>query len=141
MANLLALFFRLLLTYWKEYPDQQQMSLFFQATLSKLLHAPLSKHSACLFAAFLIHQGFNLKPQSISTYLVAVRHFQVTEGLNPTLRVCGHASNTSSGASNNHRILHRTASTSQSCTYCMRCGLICLPSNSTIPLHCGPPAA
>ena len=40
---------------------------------------PLSELSTCLFAAFLAHQG--LKSQSISTYLSAVRHLQISAGL------------------------------------------------------------
>ena len=39
---------------------------------------------ACLFAAFLAHQG--LKPQSISVYLAAIRHLQVSAGLDPAPR-------------------------------------------------------
>ena len=45
---------------------------------------PLSEQVACLFAAFLSHQG--LKPQTISAYLSAVRHLQISAGLNPTIR-------------------------------------------------------
>ena len=40
---------------------------------------PLSETSICLFAAFLVHQG--LRAQSISTYLSALRHLQITAGL------------------------------------------------------------
>ena len=40
---------------------------------------PLSELSVCLFAAFLAHEG--LKSQSISVYLSALRHLQVSAGL------------------------------------------------------------
>ena len=45
---------------------------------------PVSERVACLFVAFLVHQG--LKPQSIDVYLSAVRHLQVVAGLPPMLR-------------------------------------------------------
>ena len=45
---------------------------------------PLSEVSVCLFAAFLAHQG--LKAQSISSYLSALRHLQVSSGLPPPQR-------------------------------------------------------
>ena len=40
---------------------------------------PLSESNLCLFAAFLAHEG--LQPQSISGYLSALRHLQITAGL------------------------------------------------------------
>ena len=43
----------------------------------------MSERVACLFVAFLAHQG--LKPQTILAYLSAVRHLQISVGLNPTL--------------------------------------------------------
>ena len=45
---------------------------------------PVSERVACLFVAFLVHQG--LKAQSIDVYLSAVRHLQVVAGLPPMLR-------------------------------------------------------
>lgn len=45
---------------------------------------PLSELSSCLFAAFLAHQG--LKSQSISSYLSAVWHLQISAGLEPPQR-------------------------------------------------------
>lgn len=45
---------------------------------------PLSEMSTCLFAAFLAHQG--LKSQSISCYLSALRHLQVSAGHNSPQR-------------------------------------------------------
>ena len=45
---------------------------------------PLSETSVCLFAAFLVHQG--LRAQSISTYLSALRHLQISAGLQPQQR-------------------------------------------------------
>ena len=45
---------------------------------------PFSKCSTCLFATFLAQQG--LKPQSISVYLSALRHLEVSAGLDPPLR-------------------------------------------------------
>ena len=40
---------------------------------------PLSEPVSCLFAAFLAHQG--LKSQSVSVYLSALRHLQISAGL------------------------------------------------------------
>ena len=45
-----------------------------KANLSPL---PLTQTSACLFAAFLAQQG--LQPQSISVYLAALRHLQISD--------------------------------------------------------------
>ena len=45
---------------------------------------PLSESSTCLFAAFLAHQG--LKSQTISCYLSALRHLQVSNGLDAPKR-------------------------------------------------------
>lgn len=45
---------------------------------------PLSEVSTCLFAAFLAHQG--LKSQSISAYLSALRHLQVSAGFDSPQR-------------------------------------------------------
>ena len=45
---------------------------------------PLTERTACLFASFLTQQG--LKPQSISVHLAALRHLEVSAGLNPLLR-------------------------------------------------------
>ena len=67
----------------KTYSSAQRRYLDFclQYHLSPL---PVSERVACLFAAFLARQG--LKPQSIAGYLAAIRHLQVTAGLEPTLR-------------------------------------------------------
>ena len=46
---------------------------------------PLSETSVCLFAAFLVHQG--LRSQSIPTYLSALRHLQISAGLQPLQQV------------------------------------------------------
>lgn len=45
---------------------------------------PLSESSVCLFAAFLVQKG--LRAQSISTYLSALRHLQISAGLHPPQR-------------------------------------------------------
>ena len=45
----------------------------------KLSPLPLSESSLCLFAAYLAYQG--LKPQTINSYLAALRHLQVSAGL------------------------------------------------------------
>lgn len=45
---------------------------------------PLSECAVCLFAAYLAHQG--LQPTSISAYLAALRHLQVSAGLPPPPR-------------------------------------------------------
>ena len=53
--------------------------------LSNLYHTLpflLTEDMACLFAAFLAHQS--LKPQSISVYLAAIQHLQVSAGLDLT---------------------------------------------------------
>lgn len=45
---------------------------------------PLSERSVCLFAVFLAQQG--LRPQTISSYLSALRHLQIAAGLDATSR-------------------------------------------------------
>lgn len=45
---------------------------------------PLSERVVCLFTAYLAQQG--LAPRSISSYLAALRHLQISAGLEPVLR-------------------------------------------------------
>ena len=54
-------------------------------TQHKLPPLPLTERSSCLFATFLAQQG--MKRQSISVYLAALRHLEISAGLDPALRV------------------------------------------------------
>ena len=60
------------------YSSAQKRYLSFCETYN-LPPLPLSESVTCLFAAFLAHQG--LKSQSVSVYLSALRHLQITAGL------------------------------------------------------------
>ena len=63
------------------YSSAQKRYLSFCETYN-LPPLPLSESVTCLFAAFLAHQG--LKSQSVSVYLSALRHLQITAGLPAT---------------------------------------------------------
>ena len=65
------------------YSSAQRRYLSF-CNLYHLPPLPLSECSVCLFAAFLASQG--LQPSSITSYLAALRHFQVSAGLPPPQR-------------------------------------------------------
>ena len=60
------------------YSSAQKRYLAFCETYN-LQPLPLSESVSCLFAAFLAHQG--LKSQSVSVYLSALRHLQISAGL------------------------------------------------------------
>ena len=67
----------------KTYSSAQKRYLSFCSAYG-ITPLPLSELSTCLFAAFLAHQG--LKSQSISSYLSALRHLQVSAGFGPPQR-------------------------------------------------------
>ena len=67
----------------KSYSSSQRRYINF-CNLYHLSPLPLSECTVCLFAAYLAHQG--LQPNSISAYLSALRHLQVSAGLPPPPR-------------------------------------------------------
>ena len=67
----------------KSYSSAQRRYLAFCLTY-QIPPLPLSELSTCLFATFLAHQG--LKSQSIAIYLSALRHLQITAGLDAPQR-------------------------------------------------------
>ena len=67
----------------KTYSSAQKRYLSF-CSVYGITPLPLSEMSTCLFASFLAHQG--LKSQSISAYLSALRHLQISAGFSPPQR-------------------------------------------------------